>query len=254
MANQPPSLNSDNNLISTDNNSDNTPDVPHFITLGLLAKRFDEQEITIRRAFKKLVKKGKFFEGKDFIKADYINDRNFVYRINPDKFIDLVKQSDISTDNRLDNNLISLKEKYLKIEANLKTKDQNENDINLDNNLISTDNSSDNTSVISQEIIQILKESHQHIESNTKERIGDLKEVNKNIESELREKNIQLGKAQKFAVEQGRQIYDLHKRIEKKDQQLDETNNRVLYLQQQIHLLEKPKENTETQKAWWKLW
>ena len=83
-----------------------------------------------------------------------------------------------------------------------------------DNTLITTDNSSDNTPVISQDIIKILKQSHERIEANTKDRIGDLKEINKKLESELREKNIQLGKSQKFITVQSRQIFDLNQRLE----------------------------------------
>ena len=123
MTNQSPSVSeTDNSLITVDNSTDNRGVISQFITLGLLAKRFDEQEITIRRAFKKLVKQGKLIEGKHFVKSDFINDRNFTYKIDADKFIELVKQSDISTDNRVDNNLLSLKEKYLKKEANIKVK------------------------------------------------------------------------------------------------------------------------------------
>ena len=127
----------DNKVISDSDisvlSTDNTTDISNFITIGLLAKHFDESELTIRRVFKKLVKKGDLLEGKDFVKADFLNERNFVYKLNPEKFIELVKQSDITPDNKGDNTLISLKEKYLK-----KTADVGET------NLIKTDNSVDN--------------------------------------------------------------------------------------------------------------
>jgi len=95
-----------------------------------------------------------------------------------------------------------------------------------------TDVTTDNTQ---QEIIRILKESHQRIEQNTKERITDLKEINKKIEAELKEKNLQIAKHQKVEMVYRREIQDLNKRLEHKDWKLEQANGRVLYLQQQMH-------------------
>jgi len=282
MTNLSPTPPTDNRLISPDItllsgdiSTDNTPDNSQFITLGLLAKMFDEQEITIRRAFKKLIKQGKLIETKDFIKANFLNERNFTYKLNPDKFIELVKQSDITTDNRPDINLISLKEKYLKKQAKTQTKDNYESDITTDNSVISPDNTTDNSQntkelkkkqktdnspdnrVISvdisqQEIIKILKESHQRIEENTKERINDLKEIIKKTETELKEKNLQIGKHQKVEMVYRREIQDLNRRLEHKDHELEQANGRVLYLQQQIYQLEQPKQEIKPKKKrWW---
>jgi len=272
----------DNRVISGDNSTDNTPDNSQFITLGLLAKMFDEQEITIRRAFKKLIKQGKLIETKDFIKANFLNARNFTYKLNPDKFIELVKQSDITTYNRPDINLISLKEKYLQKQAKTQQQNNHQTDITPDNSQLSTDisvispdNTTDNSQnkkglkrkqktdistdnkVISvdisqQEIIKILKESHQRIEENTKERINDLKEIIKKTEAELKEKNLQIGKHQKSEMVYRKEIQDLNRRLEHKDKELEQANGRVLYLQQQIYQLEQPKaEIKPKKKKWW---
>ena len=120
----------DNRVISTDNAPDNSPQnakFDGFIALGHLAKKFDEQEITIRRAFKKLVNDGLLKEGIDYFKADYLNERNFTYKIDPDKFIELIKQTDISPDNRGDITLISLREKYLQKQSNAITDSNSQN-------------------------------------------------------------------------------------------------------------------------------
>ena len=95
----------------------------------------------------------KLIEGKDFIRADFINDRNFVYKINPDKFIELIEQSDITRDNTIDINLISLKNKYLERKTKISEKDYKQSDITNDNSLISHDNTP-----VREEIIKILKD------------------------------------------------------------------------------------------------
>ena len=130
----------DNRVISPDN-STQTANFSNFITLGHLAKQFDEQEITIRRAFKKLVIDGLLKEGIDYFKADYLNARNFTYKIDPYKFIELIQHTDISPDNRCDISMISLKEKYFQNQKKQDLKDSyeieqkaksNENDENFD--------------------------------------------------------------------------------------------------------------------------
>jgi hypothetical protein len=148
----------DNRVISTDNTPDNsakTVKFSRFITLGHLAKQFDEQEITIRRAFKKLFKDGLLREGTDYFKADYLNERNFTYKIDPDKFIELIKQTDISPDNKGDITLISLKEKYIQKQSNVGNASDSKTKPEIEQKTV--DENTQTTDKIAEEFINYLK-------------------------------------------------------------------------------------------------
>lgn len=276
MENSSPIPTSVNDPISIDISHDNKGDISKFITLGLLAKKFDAQEITIRRAFKKFIDKGLMIENKDFVKANYKNPRNFTYMLDGKKFIALVKQSNLTNDNRVDNNLLSLHENYLRLNANHTEIEIDNSDIDSDNTAIPADNNIDNSALSAQGmdsqeltkqkektgdikpdngsisngntpdngqnvIVEILKDSHLKVEQVINARLMDAKEMIKDLKIEIREKNIQIGKHQKAGILQQREIQNLHQTIEDKDKEINQNSKMILMLQEKVHQIEQPK-------------
>ena len=57
-----------------------------FLTLHQLSREFDKPEKVLRYKFHQLRKQNKLNDGEDFIREDFIDERHFVYKINPVTF------------------------------------------------------------------------------------------------------------------------------------------------------------------------
>jgi hypothetical protein len=63
----------------------------NYLTLSELAKGLNKNELQVRRAFKKLVIVNRLIEGTDFVKENEKDELHFIYRINPLRFLEEVK-------------------------------------------------------------------------------------------------------------------------------------------------------------------
>src|SRR5205823_4390931 len=64
-----------------------------FLTLHQLSRELNKPEKVLRYKFKNLLKKNSLVEGEDFIREGYIDDRHFVFKINPVRFTQLTELS-----------------------------------------------------------------------------------------------------------------------------------------------------------------
>jgi len=77
-----------------------------FLTLHDLSRHLDKPEKNIRYRFNQLKYANKLIEGEDFIRADFIDENHFTYKINPVTFLEKTKLIPIPiTDNPLDTNV-----------------------------------------------------------------------------------------------------------------------------------------------------
>ena len=77
-----------------------------FLTLHDLSRHLDKPEKNIRYRFNQLKYANKLIEGEDFIKADFVDENHFTYKINPVTFLEKTKLIPIPiTDNPLDTNV-----------------------------------------------------------------------------------------------------------------------------------------------------
>jgi hypothetical protein len=60
-----------------------------FVTLHQLSRELNKPEKVLRYKFKKLLKKNTLVEGEDFIREGYIDDKHFLFKINPLRFLQL---------------------------------------------------------------------------------------------------------------------------------------------------------------------
>src|SRR5437764_6680971 len=68
-----------------------------FLTLAQLARELNKPEKVLRYRFKKLLKKNSVVEGEDFIREGYIDDKHFLFKINPLRFSQLTALSPAPT-------------------------------------------------------------------------------------------------------------------------------------------------------------
>lgn len=61
-------------------------DRDNFITLDILARELDMSLDNVRYRFKQLRRSNQLVDGVDYIRDDYVNETNFVYRVNPARF------------------------------------------------------------------------------------------------------------------------------------------------------------------------
>src|SRR5712691_7007986 len=64
-----------------------------FLTLHQLSRELNKPEKVLRYKFKKLLKKNTLVEGEDFIREGYIDDKHFLFKINPIRFAQLTELS-----------------------------------------------------------------------------------------------------------------------------------------------------------------
>lgn len=64
-----------------------------FLTLHQLSRELNKPEKVLRYKFKKLLKKNTLVEGEDFIREGYIDDKHFLFKINPVRFAQLTELS-----------------------------------------------------------------------------------------------------------------------------------------------------------------
>ena len=77
-----------------------------FLTLHDLSRHLDKPEKNIRYRFNQLKYANKLIEGEDFIRAEFIDENHFTYKINPVTFLEKTKLIPIPiTDNPLDTNV-----------------------------------------------------------------------------------------------------------------------------------------------------
>src|ERR1700704_638371 len=62
-----------------------------FLTLHQLSRELNKPEKVLRYKFKKLLKKNTLVEGEDFIREGYIDDKHFLFKINPVRFAQLTE-------------------------------------------------------------------------------------------------------------------------------------------------------------------
>src|SRR5438094_10617955 len=62
-----------------------------FLTLHQLARELNKPEKVLRYKFKKLLKKNTLVEGEDFVREGYIDDKHFLFKINPIRFAQLTE-------------------------------------------------------------------------------------------------------------------------------------------------------------------
>jgi hypothetical protein len=62
-----------------------------FLTLAQLARELNKPEKVLRYRFKKLLRKNTLVEGEDFIREGYIDDKHFLFKINPVRFTQLTE-------------------------------------------------------------------------------------------------------------------------------------------------------------------
>src|SRR5882762_7374624 len=62
-----------------------------FVTLPQLARELNKPEKVLRYKFKKLLKKNTLVDGEDFVREGYIDDKHFLYKINPIRFVALTQ-------------------------------------------------------------------------------------------------------------------------------------------------------------------
>ena len=201
-------IKADNNLLSGR--------FSHFISLGHLAKKFDEQEITIRRVFKKLVHKGLLREGRDFIKEDYVNERNFIYKINPEKFVELITQLDISPDNSGDAALLSLKDKYLNKRQEARG-EAIESTQKVDDKVISSDIKGDNTVISHPDILDSFVDY---------------------LKSQIKEKDDYIKKRDDYLIEKDRDYKTLSERLNRREHDIKNLISQTGQLEAKVYVLE----------------
>src|SRR5206468_1271540 len=64
-----------------------------FLTLHQLSRVLNKPEKVLRYKFKNLLKKNTLVEGEDFIREGYIDDKHFLFKINPIRFAQLTELS-----------------------------------------------------------------------------------------------------------------------------------------------------------------
>jgi hypothetical protein len=64
-----------------------------FLTLHQLARELNKPEKVLRYKFKNLLKKNALVEGEDFVREGYIDDKHFLFKINPVRFVQLTELS-----------------------------------------------------------------------------------------------------------------------------------------------------------------
>src|SRR5437763_15269571 len=62
-----------------------------FLTLHQLARELNKPEQVLRYKFKKLLRKNALVEGEDFVREGYIDDKHFLFKINPVRFAQLTE-------------------------------------------------------------------------------------------------------------------------------------------------------------------
>jgi hypothetical protein len=62
-----------------------------FLTLHQLARELNKPEKVLRYKFKKLLRKNTLVEGEDFVREGYIDDKHFLFKINPVRFAQLTE-------------------------------------------------------------------------------------------------------------------------------------------------------------------
>jgi len=62
-----------------------------FLTLHQLSRELNKPEKVLRYKFKNLLKKNTLVEGEDFIREGYIDDKHFLFKINPVRFAQLTE-------------------------------------------------------------------------------------------------------------------------------------------------------------------
>jgi hypothetical protein len=62
-----------------------------FLTLHELSRELNKPERQLRHKFKNLLKKNTLIEGEDFVRAGFIDDLHFVFKINPIRFAELTQ-------------------------------------------------------------------------------------------------------------------------------------------------------------------
>src|SRR5690349_20360471 len=67
-----------------------------FVTLHQLSRELDKPEKTLRYRFHQLILQNELVEGIDFIKADFVDEQHFVYKINPVTFVEKTKLYPVS--------------------------------------------------------------------------------------------------------------------------------------------------------------
>ena len=68
-----------------------------FLTLHQLSRELNKPERVLRHRFKNLLKKNTLVEGEDFIREGYIDDKHFLFKINPLRFSQLTALSPAPT-------------------------------------------------------------------------------------------------------------------------------------------------------------
>jgi hypothetical protein len=83
-----------------------------FVTLPQLARELNKPEKVLRYKFKKLLRMNTLVEGEDFVREGFIDDKHFLYKINPVRFVALTQlnpaplpdQNGYQTANNVDTN------------------------------------------------------------------------------------------------------------------------------------------------------
>src|SRR5438067_13127330 len=70
--------------------------IMEFLTLHQLSRELNKPEKVLRYKFKNLLKKSILVEGEDFIREGYIDDKHFLFKINPLRFSQLTELSPVS--------------------------------------------------------------------------------------------------------------------------------------------------------------
>ena len=65
--------------------------IMEFLTLHQLSRELNKPEKVLRYKFKNLLKKNTLVEGEDFIREGYIDDKHFLFKINPVRFAQLTE-------------------------------------------------------------------------------------------------------------------------------------------------------------------
>jgi hypothetical protein len=100
-----------------------------FLTLHELSRQLNKPEKILRYSFKKLLRSNTLVEGEDYIRDEYTDDRHFIYKINPLRFIEATRLNPVplpdSPQETFDNNFVNNGYQFgTKLDNNFGTKEQ----------------------------------------------------------------------------------------------------------------------------------
>ena len=160
-----------------------------FLTLHQLSRELNKPEKVLRYKFKKLLRKNTLVEGEDFIREGYIDDKHFLFKINPLRFSQLTELSPApppdtngyQPDTKSDNNVYQVGTKSV-INSDTRVP---ETDINVGNHqeIEHSNTQHENyNQTVTNEFIELMKEQLREKDKQLKEKDDQLRSKDKLLE------------------------------------------------------------------------